>query len=689
MNTLYRNIITIFFLFTFQLAIAQITPQEAAQKIARGINLGNTLEPPTEGAWNNGAVQKYYFDDYNNAGFACVRIPVRWDEHTETSSPFRIDPAWMNRVEEVVDWGLSRGLYIIINSHHDNWIKDNYNELNKERFDSIWSQISFRFKRKSDKLFFEIINEPIGLTVEQVDDLNQRELSIIRKKNPTRIVIYSGNEWSALDRLMEAKIPNDNYVIAYFHMYDPWNFAGKGNGTWGSISDINKIKSQFATAHNWSVSNNIPVILSEFGAIKKCDYNSRMLFYSTYVEQALKNKIPFMVWDDGGNFQVYERAARTWNEIKDILIHTSEESPVITSYKIENDLSITIHWQQNTNKNILTIVERKTDGEKFLLFAELSSTDTTFNDIGIEKNKNYYYRIISKINDTVSYYSYPVKIFAKPIVRRPYLAAPFAIPDTIEAEYFDIGGEGLTYHDTEQLNIPGAFRTEEWVDIEARDSGGYQIAYVATGEWLEYTITVPDSGNYNITAFVASKNGGGKIKFTSGTNSSEIIDIPSTNSWQSTTKVKGNIFLPQGKQILRMNIVLANPFNIDKFAITRKDTSTSIKSNSKNNFVYELYQNYPNPFNPTTTIKFIIPTPLPKASLRDNPPFAKVRNTGWFVTLKVYDILGKEVATLVNERKRPGEYTITFDGSNLSSGIYYYQIKTNGFIKTKKMLLLQ
>ncbi len=658
MNKKYLFIILVF--FTVDALFAQLTPLQAVAEIKKGINLGNTLEPPTEGAWNNGPAQEHFFDDYKNAGFTCVRIPVRWDKHMQTSSPFRIDPAWMNRVEDIVDWGLSRGLYIIINAHHDNWIKDNYNELNKERFDSIWSQISFRFRRKSDKLFFEIINEPIGLTIEQVDDLNKRELSIIRKKNPTRIVIYSGNEWSALDRMMAAKIPNDNFIIAYFHMYNPWNFAGQGNGTWGTVSDINKIKSQFLSAHNWSVQNNVPVILSEFGAIKKCDYNSRMLFYKTYVEHALKNNIPFMVWDDGGNFQVYERTAGTWNEIKDILIHTSEESPVITSYKIENDFSITINWQQKTNNSILTLIERKTDGNKFHLFSELSSTDTTFNDIGIEKNKNYYYRIISKINDTVSYYSYPVKIFAKPIERHPYLNAPFVIPATIEAEYFDVGGEGLTYHDTEELNIPGAFRTEEWVDIEPRDSGGYQIAYVATGEWLEYTITVPDSGNYNITVLVASKKGGGKIQFTSGNNSSEIINVPSTNSRQKTTKVKGNIFLNRGEQILRMDIVLANPFNVDKFAITQKDTSTSVKINNKNRFEYKLYQNYPNPFNPTTTIKYIIPTPLPKASLRDNSSFAKGENTWEFVTLKVFDILGREVSTLISHSLQTSKLKINF-----------------------------
>ncbi len=107
-------------------SIAQLTPQEAAIQMQKGINLGNTLEPPLEGGWNNPAAQEYYFDMYRDAGFTCVRVPVRWDEHTQDSYPYKIDEAWLQRVEQVVDWGLSRGLFIIINAHHEEWIKSNY-----------------------------------------------------------------------------------------------------------------------------------------------------------------------------------------------------------------------------------------------------------------------------------------------------------------------------------------------------------------------------------------------------------------------------------------------------------------------------------------------------------------------------------------------------------------------------------
>jgi hypothetical protein len=95
---------------------------------------------------------------------------------------------------------------------------------------------------------------------------------------------------------------------------------------------------------------------------------------------------------------------------------------------------------------------------------------------------------------------------------------------------------------------------------------------------------------------------------------------------------------------------------------------------------FKLSQNYPNPFNPTTKIKFSIPS-------NQNPLLGGAR--GGLVTLKVYDVLGNEVSTLVNEQKSPGEYEVEFNGSNLSSGIYFYQLKSGSYVQINKMILLR
>lgn len=101
--------------------------------------------------------------------------------------------------------------------------------------------------------------------------------------------------------------------------------------------------------------------------------------------------------------------------------------------------------------------------------------------------------------------------------------------------------------------------------------------------------------------------------------------------------------------------------------------TTGSVSSVKNNALpgqYELYQNFPNPFNPGTIINYQIP------------------NSG-IVTLKVYDILGREIKTLVNEFKSRGNYSVNFDAGSLSSGVYFYQLKSGGYSSIKKMVLLK
>ena len=91
---------------------------------------------------------------------------------------------------------------------------------------------------------------------------------------------------------------------------------------------------------------------------------------------------------------------------------------------------------------------------------------------------------------------------------------------------------------------------------------------------------------------------------------------------------------------------------------------------------YDLAQNYPNPFNPVTNLEFGIP------ALRGESKFG-------FVTLKVYDMLGKEVATLVNEKLNPGTFRVEFDADNLTSGVYFYRLTTESFSDTKRMMLVK
>ena len=111
-------------------------------------------------------------------------------------------------------------------------------------------------------------------------------------------------------------------------------------------------------------------------------------------------------------------------------------------------------------------------------------------------------------------------------------------------------------------------------------------------------------------------------------------------------------------------------YYFDNLRIVKLGSIVSVEDPQEVPAEFSLHQNYPNPFNPSTTINYQIPT-------------------AGIVSLKVYDVLGREVANLVNEEKPAGTYNITFNAGNFASGVYFYRLKAGNFVSTKKLVLMK
>jgi hypothetical protein len=116
----------------------------------------------------------------------------------------------------------------------------------------------------------------------------------------------------------------------------------------------------------------------------------------------------------------------------------------------------------------------------------------------------------------------------------------------------------------------------------------------------------------------------------------------------------------------------------ENFVIHIIDNPVYVQNENQQPEDYVLYQNYPNPFNPSTSIKFTIPSVIASTTKQSQQ-----------VTMKVYDVLGNEVATLVDEQKSAGEYTVVFSSNGLTSGIYFYKLNAGSFSEIKKMVLMK
>jgi len=253
------------------------------------------------------------------------------------------------------------------------------------------------------------------------------------------------------------------------------------------------------------------------------------------------------------------------------------------------------------------------------------------------------------------------------------------IPGIVHAVNYDMGRYLSAYSDVDYQNTGnGAYNSgysyrNDGVDIQACNdpfSNGYNVGWTQTGEWLKYTVNIASSGTYNVLVNVSAPNTGGKIILSlNGTTIGSILDVPATGGWQNWQYITiPNVWLPQGTNSLQVRLFFGNfnlsyiKFDLIAVDVENEDTNTPTE--------FSLNQNYPNPFNPLTNISWQSPT------------------SGW-QTVKIYDVLGNEIATLVDEYRNAGYYELEFDASNLPSGIYFYKLNTGNYTDTKKLILLK
>lgn len=258
----------------------------------------------------------------------------------------------------------------------------------------------------------------------------------------------------------------------------------------------------------------------------------------------------------------------------------------------------------------------------------------------------------------------------------PFSGNPTLIPARLEAEHYDNGGEGIAYHDTEANNIGLAFRPDEGVDLEGANDGGFDVYWITAGEWIEYTIEVPEDGEYDITPYVSTVPGFGSFKlFVDNLDVSGVQKVLHTGGWQSWKGIPiERVPMVQGTSILRFEFDSETDktgwlFSMNYIQLA-KSTLVSNEEDNTSPKEFSLSQNYPNPFNPTTQIEFSTPASGP-------------------VKLRVFNSIGQTVETLVNENLTAGLHSISFNASGLSSGIYFYQLEFNGKVLSRKMALLK
>ena len=328
-----------------------------------GWNLGNTFDAydgytrhdegiSMETFWGAPKTTRKLIDAVCDGGFSAIRIPVSWHNHVDGND--RIDADWMARVRQVVNLALDRGMYVIVNVHHDNdkrWFYPDNEHYDRSAayLTAVWAQLAEAFADCDGHLILESMNEPrlVGTPYEWnwdgknqyyleaadcINRLNQLFVDTVRASggnNATRFLVvpgYAATPWSAVDKSFQ--LPRDTVdhrLIVAAHAYTPYNFAlnpGSRDHTFDLDRDRNKkaeIIQFLDRLYNRFVAKGIPVIMDEFGAMEKSENTQdRVNFTAYYVAVASTRGITCFWWDnhsvsgDGERFGLIHRRTCEW-----------------------------------------------------------------------------------------------------------------------------------------------------------------------------------------------------------------------------------------------------------------------------------------------------------------------------------------------------------------------------------------
>ncbi len=331
-----------------------ITSLVAAELMGRGFNLGNTFDAYGQ-VWQKHDIghTKRIIDLYKQQGIQNIRIPITWmQEHedgtlADAEGHINTNHPRFKDLVATIDYALSQGLYVVINTHHEHWLKQNYDssEAMDKAFRTLWTEIASYFRDYPQRLMFEVLNEPDGVFgdwsktknigpkeasgIALTRKINQLGYDAIRATggaNQSRIIILApngqGNHGQINDIYPEAQVlpggGNDPYVMITGHSYDPWDFCGNTGFNKFYLSDKGEasldrlhkdVSNLVQNASAWSKKMGVGLYFGEYGVGREIAQNERNTllvreYYRSFTQALIDAKIATAVWDDKGWFGI-------------------------------------------------------------------------------------------------------------------------------------------------------------------------------------------------------------------------------------------------------------------------------------------------------------------------------------------------------------------------------------------------
>jgi endoglucanase len=326
------------------------TAVQLAAKMHLGINFGNTMESPNEGDWQSSKLTESYIQFVKQSGFNAVRIPTGWvKSHLIDAEKMKIDPAWLNRVKEVVGWCVANDMYVMLNAHGDwGWLENNVTSKMQDSVNAkqkaIWEQIATTMRDFDEHLIFAGTNEPVADDAEQMSILNSYHQTFVNAvratggRNSYRVLVVQGPHtngeltYNLMNTLPVDPVPDR--LMVEIHNYTPATFTlvTDGDVSWGKMiyywgagnhstiepdrnatyGEEDEIIDEFQKMKQKFVDKGIPVMLGEYATWRRTEglgkpvpqdmvmHNKSVDYWATFVtKQAKANGLVPFWWEIG------------------------------------------------------------------------------------------------------------------------------------------------------------------------------------------------------------------------------------------------------------------------------------------------------------------------------------------------------------------------------------------------------
>jgi endoglucanase len=619
----------------------------------KGINLSGWFQEnsPTEIHFKK--YTKKDFENIKSLGADVIRLPINLHSMTDGPPNYKLNDLFLNFLDEAVNWAEELNISLILDNHSFDPSKPTDPNID-EILIPVWKNMAEHFKNRSGLIYYEILNEPHGISDSLWRSIQGEVINEIRMIDTNHTIIVGASGFNSYNNLQYLTPYEDENLIYTFHFYEPFLFTHQGASwtdpslvslsgvpfpydasTMPSVPDdlintwvqwamqsyfntgtISYVRGEIDKAVDFKETYNVNIFCGEFGVYKPNSlYNHRLLWYNivrTYFEY---HNIPWTSWDYHGGFGLFEDS----------------------DYGLfEHDLDTYLLAALGFNVPPQSEYELSPDSTEFYIYDDFIET-------GIVKS--------GSSGGTLNYYNEDSK------------NGQFSISWENPSQYSLIGFRFIYEKDLSFLKSSN-YHIGFWFKGN-NPNAEFQLRFVDTKENEEDR---PWRMSYDIDFSTTVFN-----------NEWNYVSIPLNQFFETGSWDNNNWYNPEGnfdwKLISSFEIV--NEFDklkntkifFDDIKIFNPDSSTNVEDEIlADDFL--LYQNYPNPFNPSTTIKYSIG----KSS---------------FVTLQVFDLLGNEVTSLVNEHKQSGTHRIDFNAQHLSSGIYFYRLISSNKILTKKLTLIK